>query len=115
MFREQLYRKMLSLKSQRQNKANSLFKLFDLRKEVKRFNFKTNRKLLKKKVCGVLDHQLGLSIGTLRHDPILFKDKQIHAIFITVHCSDFLHFKVCPIPYFCDIQCLYKIYSFKLL
>lgn len=45
MFREQLYCKILLWKSQRQNKANSLFKLFDLRKEVKRFN----EEIIKKK------------------------------------------------------------------
>lgn len=56
MFREQLYCKILPWKSQRLNKANSLFKLFDLRKEVKRFNVQNEQEIIKKKVCSVLDH-----------------------------------------------------------
>lgn len=49
MFREQLYCKILPWKSQRLNKANSLFKLFDLRKEVKRFNVQNEQEIIKKK------------------------------------------------------------------
>lgn len=49
MFREQLYCKILLWKSQRQNKANSLFKLFDLRKEVKRFNVQNEQEIILKK------------------------------------------------------------------
>lgn len=49
MFREQLYCKILLWKSQRLNKANSLFKLFDLRKEVKRFNVQNEQEIIKKK------------------------------------------------------------------
>lgn len=49
MFREQLYCKILLWKSQRLNKANSLFKLFDLRKEVKRFNVQNKQEIIKKK------------------------------------------------------------------
>lgn len=49
MFREQLYCKILLWKSQRLNKANSLFKLFDLRKEVKRFNVQNEQEIILKK------------------------------------------------------------------
>lgn len=49
MFREQLYCKIPPWKSQRLNKANSLFKLFDLRKEVKRFNVQNEQEIILKK------------------------------------------------------------------
>lgn len=49
MFREQLYCKILLWKSQRLNKANSLFKLFDLRKEVKMFNVQNEQEIILKK------------------------------------------------------------------
>lgn len=53
MFREQLYCKILLWKSQRLNKANSLFKLFDLRKEVKRFNVQNEQEIIKKSLQGI--------------------------------------------------------------
>lgn len=46
MFREQLYCKILKYCL---NKANSLFKLFDLRKEVKRFNVQNEQEIILKK------------------------------------------------------------------